>query len=113
LVEPKPDSAGHFSCTFCGKHQRQVRKLIRGFHAVICNECVALCKDILAEAGPSYTLRSTSPIPPNEAAANCSFCSKSVEKVPKLIAGPPDQYICEECVGLCNDIIAEEVGRSR
>ena len=113
MVEPKPDSAGYFCCTFCGKHQRKVRKLIRGFQAVICNECVALCNDIIAEGGPSYNLGSTSPTPSNYATANCSFCSKPVERVSKLIAGPPDQYICEKCVGLCNDIIAEEVGRSR
>ncbi|MEK6690705.1 MAG: ATP-dependent Clp protease ATP-binding subunit ClpX [Nitrospirota bacterium] len=38
----------------------------------------------------------------------CSFCGKSQNEVRKLIAGPT-VYICDECVGLCNDIIAEEV----
>jgi len=38
----------------------------------------------------------------------CSFCGKSQEEVKKLIAGPA-VYICDECVALCNDIIAEEV----
>jgi ATP-dependent Clp protease ATP-binding subunit ClpX len=39
---------------------------------------------------------------------NCSFCGKSQKEVKKLIAGPT-VYICDECIGLCNDIIAEEV----
>jgi len=40
----------------------------------------------------------------------CSFCGKSQKEVKKLIAGPT-VYICDECIGLCNDIIAEEVDR--
>jgi ATP-dependent Clp protease ATP-binding subunit ClpX len=39
---------------------------------------------------------------------SCSFCGKSQREVKKLIAGPT-VYICDECIGLCNDIIAEEV----
>ena len=38
----------------------------------------------------------------------CSFCKKGQEDVRKLIAGP-GVYICDECIDLCNDIIAEEV----
>jgi ATP-dependent Clp protease ATP-binding subunit ClpX len=38
----------------------------------------------------------------------CSFCGKSQKEVKKLIAGPT-VYICDECIGLCNDIIAEEL----
>jgi ATP-dependent Clp protease ATP-binding subunit ClpX len=38
----------------------------------------------------------------------CSFCGKSQEDVKKLIAGPT-VYICDECIELCNDIIAEEI----
>ena len=37
----------------------------------------------------------------------CSFCGKSQREVKKLIAGPT-VYICDECIELCNDIIAEE-----
>lgn len=37
----------------------------------------------------------------------CSFCGKGQEEVKKLIAGPT-VYICDECIDLCNDIIAEE-----
>jgi ATP-dependent Clp protease ATP-binding subunit ClpX len=40
----------------------------------------------------------------------CSFCGKSQKEVKKLIAGPT-VYICDECIELCNDIIAEEASR--
>jgi ATP-dependent Clp protease ATP-binding subunit ClpX len=40
-------------------------------------------------------------------ALKCSFCGKSQNDVRKLIAGPT-VYICDECIDLCNDIIAEE-----
>jgi ATP-dependent Clp protease ATP-binding subunit ClpX len=38
----------------------------------------------------------------------CSFCGKNQKEVKKLIAGPT-VYICDECIGLCNEIIAEEL----
>jgi ATP-dependent Clp protease ATP-binding subunit ClpX len=43
----------------------------------------------------------------NGGVLKCSFCGKSQNDVRKLIAGPT-VYICDECVELCNDIIAEE-----
>ncbi len=41
-----------------------------------------------------------------DSSIRCSFCGKSQDKVRKLIAGP-GVYICNECVGLCNEIMAE------
>ena len=38
----------------------------------------------------------------------CSFCAKSQRQVRKLIAGPGNVYICDECIDLCNEIIEEE-----
>lgn len=39
-----------------------------------------------------------------DAHANCSFCGKSPEQV-KIIAGPDQVYICNECVDLCVDLL--------
>lgn len=41
----------------------------------------------------------------------CSFCGKSQDSVKKLVAGP-DVYICDECIELCNEILAEETDSS-
>ena len=45
--------------------------------------------------------------PGSEKLLYCSFCGKSQHEVRKLIAGP-SVFICDECIELCNDIIAEE-----
>jgi ATP-dependent Clp protease ATP-binding subunit ClpX len=44
----------------------------------------------------------------DETKLKCSFCGKGQDEVKKLIAGPT-VYICDECVELCNEIIAEEL----
>ena len=51
----------------------------------------------------------TPPLPPPYAGKgplHCSFCLKSQTEVAKLIAGPGLIFICDECVGLCDAIIA-------
>ncbi len=40
----------------------------------------------------------------------CSFCGKGQAQVRRLIAGPLGVFICDECVALCNDILAMERG---
>jgi hypothetical protein len=42
---------------------------------------------------------------------SCSFCTKDKDAVAKLIAGP-GVYICDECVGLCDLILADEKGKA-
>ena len=48
----KFDSSKELTCSFCGKPQSQVRRLIAGPDVSICDECVKLCEDILAEEFP-------------------------------------------------------------
>jgi len=48
----------------------------------------------------------------SDANIRCSFCGKNRDQVRKLIAGPT-VYICDECVGLCNEIISEDLQESR
>ena len=43
------ERGGNLFCSFCGKNQGEVKKIIAGPGAYICNECVALCNDIIAE----------------------------------------------------------------
>src|SRR5438105_4626255 len=47
---------------------------------------------------------------PSEKHLRCSFCGKSKDSVKKFISGP-SVYICNECVSLCNEILAEEEER--
>ena len=45
----------------------------------------------------------------SESKIRCSFCNKSQDQVRKMIAGPAGDYICDECVEICADIIDEEL----
>ena len=38
----------------------------------------------------------------------CSFCNKNQDQVRKLIAGPGNVYICDECIEICSEIVEEE-----
>ena len=38
----------------------------------------------------------------------CSFCGKTQDKVKKLIQGQNGVFICDECIGICSDILDEE-----
>ena len=48
-------------CSFCGKSQHEVRKLIAGPTVFICDECVELCMDIIREETKSSTLKTELP----------------------------------------------------
>lgn len=49
------DGFGNLCCSFCGKNQREVKKLIAGPTVYICDECIELCNDIIAEEGQKDT----------------------------------------------------------
>jgi ATP-dependent protease Clp ATPase subunit len=79
-------------CSFCDRHQQQVAKLIAGPNVYICNDCVTL-------------VRGWEPLP--HPGRSCSFCGKwSPREAPTTGRGAV--AICEECLDLCDQIIAEE-----
>ena len=43
------DDRGQMKCSFCGKAQEQVRKLVAGPGVYICDECIELCNEIIEE----------------------------------------------------------------
>ncbi len=57
------------------------------------------------KSGPAETPPSASPSP-IEDPLHCSFCLKSQHEVRKLIAGPGSIFICDECVALCDELVA-------
>lgn len=54
------DGFGNLSCSFCGKNQREVKKLIAGPTVYICDECIELCNDIISEEGQREVKTDTS-----------------------------------------------------
>jgi len=59
----KTDSKNTLYCSFCGKSQHEVRKLIAGPNVFICNECVELCMDIIREEDKSQLVRTGDGVP--------------------------------------------------
>ena len=57
------DSKSTLYCSFCGKSQHEVRKLIAGPTVFICDECVELCMDIIREENKSSLVKSRDGIP--------------------------------------------------
>ena len=79
-------------CSFCGKAQQQVAKLIAGPGVYICDGCVALARTWPAVGYPGRA---------------CSFCGKWTPGKGRLVAHH-STAICAECLDLCDEIIAEE-----
>jgi len=48
-MNKNPNSYGNLCCSFCGKSQKEVKKLIAGPGVYICDECIDLCNDIITE----------------------------------------------------------------
>jgi hypothetical protein len=106
------------SCTFCGKPQDRVRKLIAGPGVFICGGCVTLARHVIAdgvtvttERGPLHV------VPEQQPRARCNFCGKQRDQVagqaaiPVLATGKAPAghaVICDECLNLCDEIITEE-----
>jgi ATP-dependent Clp protease ATP-binding subunit ClpX len=106
------------SCTFCGKPQNKVRKLIAGPGVFICGGCVTLARHVIADAVPVTTERGPiHVVPEQQPRARCNFCGKQRDQVaaqagiPVLAtgkAGPGHAIICDECLDLCDEIITDE-----
>jgi ATP-dependent Clp protease ATP-binding subunit ClpX len=59
----KEHQHGNLTCSFCGKGQREVRKLIAGPTVYICDECIRLCNDIIAEEAQREETRPSVALP--------------------------------------------------
>ena len=63
MVSKTGDSKNTLYCSFCGKSQHEVRKLIAGPTVFICDECVELCMDIIREEHKTHLVKSRDGVP--------------------------------------------------
>lgn len=59
----KDDKKGTLYCSFCGKSQHEVKKLIAGPNVFICDECISLCTDIITEEHQESTVKEAGNMP--------------------------------------------------
>jgi hypothetical protein len=113
---------GELTCSFCGKAQKEVRKLIAGpGYVAICETCTDKARQVLETGKVSATrLSSITSLPPTAVTgaagesltvAKCSFCGKGRHQVAGLAraAGTTTAgvTICDECLALCHEIITD------
>jgi ATP-dependent Clp protease ATP-binding subunit ClpX len=65
-ISDSGDSKNTLFCSFCGKSQHEVKKLIAGPTVFICDECVELCMDIIKEEAKNYDDKSVDSVPSPE-----------------------------------------------
>ena len=96
---PCPDT--DLRCSFCHKSQRQVLKLIAGPKVYICDECVAICIDILSEDRKNSASVPAEPIadvwPPASVPVKCGLCG-TVTPSSDMLAIPRRGSLCPGCV---------------
>ena len=112
----RPDPA-LLVCTFCGKNQKQVKKLIAGPSVYICDRCVDLAMVVISDGQPVTThIAELTAGPGDEPRTTCSFCGKRRDQVAGLVVSSVQTErkapatICTECLDLCTEIITEELG---
>lgn len=84
-----------FKCSFCNKSSTQVKKIIKGVEANICNECVEYLTVTPDTIKQSF----------DDGKSKCSFCGRLQKKLNDIFYSKNDTKICYECLDLCRQII--------
>jgi ATP-dependent protease Clp ATPase subunit len=105
-----PGIGNLLSCSFCGKRQKQVKKLIAGPSAYICDGCMRHVHTVLAAPGQAVStpIARIQPVEDGPGAGQCSFCGKPRDRVAAM-ASAGTTRICNECLALCDEIVREEL----
>jgi|SRR5579872_2552120 len=102
------------ACSFCDREQRQVRKLIAGPGVYICDPCILAAVGVATSGRPAASPALTT-VPP-DAVVSCAFCHKPRESVRSIVArsdgADAQATICDECLGLCGEILSEQLRES-
>jgi len=88
-------ATGPMICTFCGRPDQEVAKLIAGPNVYICDACVAAAREV-ADSGSSAGWTSSTKA--------CSFCG--TRNAPRSSRGEP--RICRDCLALCEEILTKD-----
>jgi hypothetical protein len=109
------------ACTFCGKPQNKVRKLIAGPGVYICDGCIDLAVDVITSGHAARTaFGAMSNVPEEQSGVQCNFCGKDRGQVERVAVMPEvtvertssSAAVCSECLVLCGEIITEELNAS-
>jgi ClpX C4-type zinc finger len=104
-------------CSFCGRSRSEVAKLIAGPGVFICDQCVAQATRLSAGATVEERAEAQMRLEPSGSQVRCSFCGKQAVQgmllvASRLASAPGGKFgqgarICDECLDLCLEILAE------
>jgi hypothetical protein len=102
--EPSTRETHYVQCSFCGKKQEEVQKLIAGPGCYICDLCV---NDALKTASEGEPTGAITILVAKQADARCSFCGQLPKDVVRIV-GVPTARICNQCLKICNEILVRD-----
>jgi ATP-dependent protease Clp ATPase subunit len=83
------------ACSFCGRPQEQVQKIVAGTGVVICDDCLITSLRRCVTADQAHDTQNN---------VVCSFCDKKPEELERIV-GTDDAFICIECISAGIDAI--------
>lgn len=114
----RPIDPQSLRCSFCGKSEHDIRKLIAGPRVFICDECVSVCDDILA-SGAARSISSSAavePPAPSMPSDPVRYLSCAICRLPtswdEAVLVPERGALCQGCVGEIEAAIARKRGQS-
>jgi hypothetical protein len=119
IVQRNRRADAGLTCSFCGASQYEVRKLIAGPGVYICDACVELVQGVISSGSVTNTrLGPMHAVTDDDGRVRCRFCDKHRDQVTGMAAMSAETggevsepaAICDECLSLCIEIIAEELG---
>lgn len=103
------DDSPRLRCSFCDKDQDEVHKLIAGPNVYICDECIAICNQVLAEERNPASLRLPDPDTIAQVSAVfCSLCTVPIDGAASIEV-PERGALCSDCVRIIRKVL---LGRS-
>ena len=101
-MNDREDRRRYTRCSFCGRGQDEVRKLVAGPGIYICDGCIEVASGAQADDRSTF-----SPVDAGARDTRCSFCGKNRSAVESMLAGTGGT-ICNGCLELCNEVMAED-----
>ena len=97
-------------CSFCGRDQKHVKKLIAGSGVYLCDRCISRADGVLATGRTDAAATGSIQAVGAEAATErCGFCGKRRAQVAGMAAAGR-ATVCDECLRLCHELVEDELG---
>jgi hypothetical protein len=93
------------ACSFCGRSQKEVRRLVAGPVVYICNDCILSAQEVTSTGRAHVGRTGSGPVMGTSLAGDCSFCGKDRVEVDDLVSCVTEHAICSECLEICLEVL--------